>query len=318
MQSVSFLLAAAAGAAAYTIVEADLFMHKNIDPVVMPGQYKSHLHSFFGSDAVTTNTNSSAELQAGCTTAYNPNDFSSYWVPTLFYVDGTTYTPVPFNRFSAYYIGINSAEIAIPQNFKVVVGNSSATSQADVNDLAGIQWFCEGDAGETKDAAAFPTTTCSTHLQTLLLFHDCVNEETLESAYSGTQNWNSTYKASNRCPEGMKRMPQLRFSIRYDLRTILPGGWSGTAPFELACGPSYCSHGDFINGWLPEAAENMLNATSKTEFAEVTGPLGGDADGAVCTNPTDADPDNGTDDYATSLAMMGKRKRAVGRYDRRA
>jgi hypothetical protein len=87
---------------------------------------------------------------------------------------------------------------------------------------------------------------------------------------------------------------------------------------RLACGPSYCSHGDFINGWLPEAAENMLNATSKTEFAEVTGPLGGDADGAVCTNPTDADPDNGTDDYATSLTMMGKRKRAVGRYDRRA
>jgi hypothetical protein len=113
-----------------------------------------------------------------------------------------------------------------------VVGNSSATSQADVEDLAGIEWFCEGDASEDKDAAAFPSTTCSTHLQTLLLFHDCVNEDTLESAYSGTQNWNSTYKATNRCPEGMKRMPQLRFSIRYDLREIIPGGWSGAAPLE--------------------------------------------------------------------------------------
>jgi hypothetical protein len=59
----------------------------------------------------------------------------------------------------------------------------------------------------------------------------------------------------------------------------------------------------------------MLQATSKTEFAEVTGPLGGDADGAVCQNPVDADPDNGTDDYETSLVMM--QKRTVGRYDRR-
>jgi hypothetical protein len=250
MHVVLFLGALASSATAYTIVEADLFMHKNVDAVVMLGQYKSHLHSFFGSDAVTANTTTSAELQAGCTTADNSNDFSSYCislyhelslayvltevsgVPTLFYIDGTTYTEVPFNRFSAYYIGINPAEVAIPQNFKVVVGNSSAISQADVPEPAGIQWFCEGDAGETKDEAAFPTSTCSTHLQTLLLFHDCVNEETLESTYSGTQNWNSTYKATNRCPEGMKRMPQLRFSIRYDLKTILPAGWSGTAPFE--------------------------------------------------------------------------------------
>lgn len=78
MQAITLLLAAAGSACAYTIVVADLFMHKNVDPVVMPGKYKSHLHSFFGSDAVTANTKTSKELQAGCTTAYNPNDFSSY------------------------------------------------------------------------------------------------------------------------------------------------------------------------------------------------------------------------------------------------
>jgi len=59
----------------------------------------------------------------------------------------------------------------------------------------------------------------------------------------------------------------------------------------------------------------MLNATSKTEFAEVTGPLGGDSDDAVFLDPVDADPDHGTDDYETSLTMM--QKRAVGRYNRR-
>lgn len=314
MHSTFFFWSTAFGAAsAYTVTTSDRFMLKNIDPIVFPGQYgKSHMHSFFGSDAVTINTTTSAELQAGCSSTENPNDYSVYWVPTLVYTspdDGEQY-PVPINRFSAYYIGINDAEVAIPQNYKGVAGSAGATSQADVNDLAGIQWFCEGDDDTSgKDEAAFPTSTCSTHLQTLLLFHDCVNEDTLDSAYSGTQNWNSTYKATNRCPEGMKRMPQLRFSIRYDLRTALPDGWSGQPPLELASGPSYSSHGDFINGWLPEAATNMLQATSKTEYAAVDGPDGAASAGSVCgaSNAVDADPDHGTSDYATSVALISKR-----------
>lgn len=79
MQSLLFLLAGAGAASAYTITEVERFMYKNIDPIVFPGQYgKSHMHSFFGSDAVTANTTTSAELQAGCSTAKNPNDYSIY------------------------------------------------------------------------------------------------------------------------------------------------------------------------------------------------------------------------------------------------
>lgn len=65
---------------AYTQVNiASPFMTKNIDPIVFPGEYdKSHLHSFFGSDAVTINTSTSAALQEGCTNAENPNDLSVY------------------------------------------------------------------------------------------------------------------------------------------------------------------------------------------------------------------------------------------------
>lgn len=63
---------------AYTVTNAPRFMLKNIDPIVFPGQYVSHMHSFFGSDAVTANTTTSKELQNGCSTAENPNDYSSY------------------------------------------------------------------------------------------------------------------------------------------------------------------------------------------------------------------------------------------------
>lgn len=66
-------------AEAYTVVNVPHLMYKNIDPILFPGSYtQSHLHSFFGSDAVTASTSTSAELQGGCTGAENPNDLSIY------------------------------------------------------------------------------------------------------------------------------------------------------------------------------------------------------------------------------------------------
>ncbi|KAB8079291.1 hypothetical protein BDV29DRAFT_187265 [Aspergillus leporis] len=316
------LAQAASLAQAYTVTVADLFMYKNIDPIVVPGQYKSHMHSFFGSDAVTINTNSSAELQKGCSTAENPNDFSVYWVPTLYLVESGTYTPIKPMRFSAYYVDIDKAEIAIPQDYRDLAGNAAAKSQADVESDAGISWFCENEAtDDSKDPAAFPTKTCSTHMQTLLLFHDCVNPDTLESAYSKNPRVAEGY-GDNWCPTGMYRIPRLRFSIRYDLRKILPKGWEGQPPLQLACGSSYCSHGDFIMGWLPEAAENMLQANSKRDFKSVEGPMGKGNTGSVCTGGAkDADPEHGTSDYLESVKMMGKRstnmaRRHAGRHRR--
>ncbi|KAB8260048.1 hypothetical protein BDV32DRAFT_149780 [Aspergillus pseudonomiae] len=314
MRSIVLSALAAGLAQAYTVTNVGLFMFKNIDPLVVPGKYTSHMHSFFGSDAITANTKTSEELQKGCSTAKNPNDYSTYWVPTLYHVDGSNYTAVPIFRFSAYYVDVSSAEIAIPQNMKLLAGNATATSQDGVDGNAGIQWFCDSQEGEEKDDAAFPNETCKCHLQTLLLFPDCANPDTLEYAYSANPNWVDGY-GENRCPIGMKRIPRLRFSIRYDLREILPGGWSGSPPLELACGSSYCSHGDFINGWLPEAAENMVKdaASNDREYFQVTGPNGAGDEGSLCDaeDAQDSDPTHGTSDYWESVKMMGMSKNST-------
>lgn len=163
-------------------------------------------------------------------------------VPSLLYTtdNGNTYDYVPVMRFSAYYnLGETQAEIAIPQDLKMVAGSAAATTADGSPADAKVEWFCEGDDASSADENGFPSTTCSTHLQTLLYFPQCVNEDTLETAYKsrsyGTDNW---------CPEGSKSMPQLRFSIRYDLRKALPDGWSGTAPIKLASGNAWSSHGD--------------------------------------------------------------------------
>ncbi|KAF2707199.1 hypothetical protein K504DRAFT_483362 [Pleomassaria siparia CBS 279.74] len=305
--SAALLIGGFAGrvAHAYTQVNvASPFMYKNIDPIVFPGQYnKSHLHSFYGSDAVTASTTTSAQLQAGCTNVENPNDLSVYWTPTLLYQNGESWDPVPVVRFSAYYsLGDNKAEVPIPQNLQMVAGLSSATTADAMPTEAHIEWFCENSEGGPADENGFPSSTCATHLQQLLYFPNCVNVDTLETGYKAGEPGN--YKA---CPTGMKAMPQLRFSIRYDLRKVVPNGWSGTAPVKLACGNAFCTHGDFINGWTEDAAQNMVETTStKTKFAAVNGGLGSDGEKPTCTS-ADADPDHGTSDYAESVAAMSKR-----------
>lgn len=192
----------------------------------------------------------------------------------------------------------------------MVIGSAKATSQAELSTDTNLQWFCEGDDGEDKDAAAFPTTTCSTHLQTIFYFHDCVEPTSLNSTYSS-----GTYGNTNYCPDGYNRIPRLRFSIRYDLRKLLPDGWSGAPPLELASGPSYSMHGDFINGWFEDAAQTMLTvAADKRHFAQVDGEHGDGLSGPTCTGQ-DADPSNGTDDYDESISMMSmKLKRASKKF----
>jgi hypothetical protein len=66
------------GVSGYANVQVGSLFLKNIDPILSPGKYESHLHTFFGSDAITKDMPTSRQLQAGCTTAKNPNDMSVY------------------------------------------------------------------------------------------------------------------------------------------------------------------------------------------------------------------------------------------------
>ena len=78
MKSFIGLLATASVAQAYTVISHDQFMTKNIDALVVPGTFKSHMHSFFGSDAINITKPTSADLQQGCYSGDNANDLSVY------------------------------------------------------------------------------------------------------------------------------------------------------------------------------------------------------------------------------------------------
>jgi hypothetical protein len=74
-----FLLAGAARA--LTDIEHKPLYRKNMDPIVSPGKYVSHMHSFYGSDAVTKDLpveGATDILQKGCPSGENINDMSVY------------------------------------------------------------------------------------------------------------------------------------------------------------------------------------------------------------------------------------------------
>lgn len=287
-------------ASALTVVEHKPFMRKNIDPIVLPGKYTSHMHSFYGSDMVTKDLPTTEQLQRGCPSGENPNDLSVYWAPTLYYVNGNTYTEIYPATFKTYYENIDRAEIPFPKDLYMVAGNASAKSQADVDEKNNmITWWCDGNGPEDRNIrprAALPLSTCSAHLQAILRFPDCVNpNKVTDYAYAGSKG----------CPAGMKRMPSLRFSVRYNTRSAIPQGWKGVPPIKLACGEigvGYCFHGDFINGWYDDAAKTMLQAKGQG-FMRIDGAKGNGKTYSKC-KAKDQDPNNGTSDYHKSLEMM--------------
>ena len=78
MRSYLNILAGISAVQAYTVINHEQFMTKNVDALVVPGTYKSHMHSFFGSDVITNVQPTSADLQKGCYTGNNANDLSVY------------------------------------------------------------------------------------------------------------------------------------------------------------------------------------------------------------------------------------------------
>ncbi|KAK4210151.1 hypothetical protein QBC37DRAFT_293046 [Rhypophila decipiens] len=305
MKSAVALLVGAASA--LTVVEHKPFMRKNMDPIVSPGKYISHMHSFYGSDALTKDLPTTEELQKGCPSGENANDMSVYWAPTLYYVtgpkDNETYTEIYPATFKTYYEQIDRAEIPYPPNLYMIAGNASAKSQADVReDLNMITWWCDGNGPEdrnTRPRAALPRSTCSAHLQAILRFPDCVNPNKL------TEYTYAAASPGGRCPANMKRVPSLRFSVRYNTRGVIKNGWKGVPPIKLACGEigeGYCFHGDFINGWYEDAAKTMLQAKGQT-FMEIKGAHGPGKKYSNCKT-RDRDPNGGTSDYHESLKMM--------------
>lgn len=78
-----------------------------MDPITNPNGTSTHYHSIMGGSNFDTTLEGDVLLDSSCTTAKIANDFSNYWIPTLFFQDPNdenSFTKVPLFYMNVYYL----------------------------------------------------------------------------------------------------------------------------------------------------------------------------------------------------------------------
>jgi hypothetical protein len=231
------------------------------DPIVHPGHPGAgHSHEFFGS-AATDATSTGPSLRGTATTCEDTEDTAAYWVPTLS-VDGVAVDPT-FAR--AYYRAAPGADVrdveAPPLGLAMIAGDPDVGGGGGHDHgsaPAGAGGHAHG-GGDPTGAAGWgcglrprrlhvePPTDCTdpSPLTLQLRFPDCWDGERLDAE---DHRAHLAASVDGDCPAGHPvLMTQLQVSVQ----------WPVTGPaagrVTLSSGAVAGAHGDFLNGWDPDA-----------------------------------------------------------------
>lgn len=251
------------------------FSHRAADdPIVHPGHPgASHSHEFFGS-ATTDADSTGPSLRGTATTCEDTEDTAAYWVPTLS-VDGVAVDPT-FVR--AYYRAAPGSDVrevtAPPLGLAMIAGDPTATATAGVDGGAaggstpggeadGHDHHHGGGAEATEPTGtagwgcglrprrlrAEPPTDCTdpSPLTLQLRFPDCWDGERLDSE---DHRAHVTASVDGACPPSH---PVLMTELQVSVQWPVTGAAAGRV--TLSSGPVAGAHGDFLNGWDPDALD---------------------------------------------------------------
>jgi hypothetical protein len=228
------------------------------DPIVHPGRPgASHSHEFFGS-AATDASSTGASLRGTPTTCEDTEDTAAYWVPTLS-IDGA---PVDPTMVRAYYRAPTGSDVRDvrppPLGLAMIAGDPSAGGDGAAHAHPHGGGEPVGEAGwgcglRPRRLRAEPPTDCTdpSPLTLRLLFPDCWDGENLD-----TDDHRSHVAASvdGACPDSHPvLMTQLQVSVVWPVT----GAEAGRA--TLSSGPVDGAHGDFLNGWEPDALDGHVD-----------------------------------------------------------
>ena len=179
---------------------------------------------FFGSDAISYNSDSASDLQAGSSTCrfqdgtVNPPDggnFSSYWVPDLLVRNGTYASGAQVNAY--YKKGAASLDPHVtepfPEGLKMVIRDRN-------NSKTQVDWFCSGLNGEGNNGIfrerpydCDPTTDYK-YVTTHITFPQCGTGAT--DGVKPDYNSHMAYAGDNGCPKTHPHVfPRLIVTVKY-------------------------------------------------------------------------------------------------------
>lgn len=226
------------GRVAQFVVECELSHLAFDDPIVLPWQPgKSHLHMFFGNNAVDSDPGYDDRILSADTSCDQRRDTASYWAPALLDAEGKVVEPV---KMAAYYRpgqGVDPADVVpYPEGF-MMIGGDSTSQETQSTDI--VAWSCGTGAARHDVPSQCPAGST---LRMVIVFPDCWDGERLTTFGASAHVRYSNADQEGGCLDSHPvPLPQLTIGIDYP--PVDPAGLS------LSSGDVATAHADFWNVW---------------------------------------------------------------------
>lgn len=231
------------------------------DPLINPGAPSTHLHTIYGSNAFNITMDADTARSGSCSTTSSQDDLSSYWHPTLFYLEKNgTYT-LPPNTLAAYYgPGSTTGEKInpIPKGLRFLIGSPMDHTQEQF--LARIDKSGVNTIGVYACNQVWPNPmaipdSCTGDISFMIRAPPCWDGKNLflkESAHM------AMVKADERCPS---THPVRIMGISFFAGTKRNDGGPAARGLMLANGDTTGRgfHLDFVAGWKDGILQAMLD-----------------------------------------------------------
>lgn len=241
----------------------------------MPGH--AMWHDFFGNTSTDASSTYRTLRQKPATTCTNLADSSAYWAPSLRLPDGTEVRPA---YQKTYYQTVNSIEnplTSFPEGLQLLAGDHKGTAPNPQ-----VNFLCNDDKGYSHSADRVclpPSSSEPIQLDIAIQFPTCWDGVNITAKPAGpTHKPNAVYADKNGvCPSDYpKHIPKVNLNVAYlfpglaslDLKTVqlsLDPVMNGDQRIEQ-WGTIYTAHGDFINGWAPDAAKFMTERCMNNNY----------------------------------------------------
>ncbi|KAL7273681.1 hypothetical protein RUND412_003453 [Rhizina undulata] len=246
------------------------------DPIVNPDAVSGHLHTIMGGNGFNFTMDYAKARASTCSTCTVTEDFSNYWIPSLFYqAQNGSFHPVQQVGGATIYYLQRRAEpdeklYAFPEGFRMVAGDPMLRSYSDDLSQGAISFACIDYNNPSAEINGLPNNNCPNGLRAQVFFPSCWDGNNLDSPDHKSHMAYPNGIDNGACPSTHPvRFISIFYEVLFNVDEWKDQWYGSKQPFVFSNGDptGYGLHGDFLNGWdvpVLQDAVNNCNASSGT------------------------------------------------------